>query len=92
MAGDTAAIIQVIDICIVSDRSVRGPGVLNIPPTSYLAPHCLHWMKCPHLIHLAVCQLAPGMMFSSHRIDIRDVSEIIFDSRHNNDGHTGDWS
>ena len=38
MAGDTAAIIQVIDICIVSDRSVRGPGVLNIPPTSYLAP------------------------------------------------------
>ena len=37
MAGDTAAIIQVIDICIVSDRSVRGPGVLNIPPTSYLA-------------------------------------------------------
>lgn len=42
MAGDTAAIIQVIDICIVSDRSVRGPGVLNIPPTSYLAPNCLH--------------------------------------------------
>ena len=42
MAGDTAAIIQVIDICIVSDRSVRPPGVLNIPPTSYLAPNCLH--------------------------------------------------
>ena len=42
MAGDTAAIIQVIDICIVSDRSVRGPGVLNIPPTSYLARNCLH--------------------------------------------------
>lgn len=42
MAGDTAAIIQVIDICIVSDRSVRGPGVLNIPPTSYLAHNCLH--------------------------------------------------
>ena len=54
MAGDTAAIIQVIDICIVSDRSVRGPGVLNIPPTSYLAPHCLHWIKCLHLLHLAV--------------------------------------
>ena len=47
MAGDTAAIIQVIDICIVWDRSVRGPGVLNIPPTSYLAPNCLHWIKCP---------------------------------------------
>ena len=41
-ACDTAAIIHVIDICIVSDRSVRGPGVLNIPPTSYLARNCLH--------------------------------------------------
>ena len=42
--------------------------------------------------------VAPGMVFGSHRIDIwaacpgRDVSEIIFDSRHNNDGHSGDWS
>ena len=152
MAGDTAAIIQVIDICIVWDRSVRGPGVLNIPPTSYLAPNCLSltssWkVSChrrseelyaapffsqseciiyaliqsemePHTtiqfvgdnsLFKKMCTglnvptsapgcVAPGMVFGSHRIDIwaacpgRDVSEIIFYSRHNNYGHGGDWS
>lgn len=36
MAGDTAAIIQVIDICIVSDRSVR--VLVCVKYTTYFIP------------------------------------------------------